>query len=482
MRLYEKSFKHNFASLIAFTSILVVPYVYAAKKSASQFPIHHYNQAMSHWINPGDPDYDKTLLSLDNQQKRLEQFKDYYVGAYSPWNADYVNHVLYVSEADNLKVFERDLISYFGNDSKSENMIGYGKNLQAHTKAWINKIAINMSVAQFSDLAYQASNRGITINNLQVRVLPTDSLHYYNPKLPGQGYPFDNLQMSALWVGTPVYIAGVTQDKAWMLVVTADYVGWVKSNGIARVDSAFVTSWTKAANNALVAITKTKTNIFDTNGKRLFLAYVGTVFPANISAAKMSVMVPVVDVAHHAAIKNVDMNPDSAKYMPLVATPHNFANIMQTLIGRPYGWGGLHFNSDCSAELKSLFTPFGIWLPRHSSDQMKAGRMVDVSSVAPEARLEYLKNNGRKLLTLVYVGGHVVLYLGNYPDPDKPDSSNAMTYQNVWGLALHSAHKRSVIGGSVLLPMLLKYPEDKNLISQARLKYFQVSYLDQLPE
>ena len=32
-------------------------------------------------------------------------------------------------------------------------------------------------------------------------------------------------------------------------------------------------------------------------------------------------------------------------------------------MGCPYGWGGMYFYNNCSAELKSLFTPFGFGYP-----------------------------------------------------------------------------------------------------------------------
>jgi hypothetical protein len=259
--------------------------------------------------------------------------------------------------------------------------------------------------------------------------------------------------MSALWAGTPVYIVGETRDHAWMLVITPDYIGWVKSSGIARADNAFIDTWTKAAKNKLAGITHTQTGLVDDKGKFLLLAYVGSVFPGDINSTEIRIMVPVADADRNAVIKYAVISADNAAFMPLAATPHNFSNIMSTMINRPYGWGSMYFYNDCSAELKSLLTPFGIWLPRHSSDQVTVGKMIDMTSASPDKRLSYLMENGQRFLTIVYIGGHVVMYVGNYPNPNKSDSIMAMTYQNIWGLSPNPAVRRAVIGQSVLFPI-----------------------------
>jgi hypothetical protein len=125
-----------------------------------------------------------------------------------------------------------------------------------------------------------------------------------------------------------------------------------------------------------------------------------------------------------------------------------------------------------------LFTPFAIWLPRHSSDQVTRGRQVDLSYAPKAERLAYLRDHGRKLLSLVYIGGHVFLYAGNYQRAGK---TVVMTYQEMWGLSPKPRIRRAVIGQSVLFPLQLQYPEDPALTSQAAKKYFVVAQLDQMP-
>ena len=262
--------------------------------------------------------------------------------------------------------------------------IGYGENFRPYTKNWIDGIPQNINLAQFDGLVYQAKNRAIAIDNLHARLLPTDDVFLYHYKLAGEGYPFDNLQTSALWAGTPVYIVAESRDHAWSLVITPDYISWVKSNGIARVDNQFVETWTNAANVKLAAITRTQTAIVDENEQFHFSAYIGSVFPANGNTSGINLMIPVADENHRAVIKMVSVSSDSAAIMPITATPHHFANIMHSMIGRPYGWGSMYFITIARRKRKVFLTPFGIWVPRHSSNQVTVGKMVDMSSASPE--------------------------------------------------------------------------------------------------
>lgn len=483
MKKFKKILNQYMVALLAGIMIVFAASTsYGSSDLISLFPLNNYDQTISTWIKSSDADFDKSLLSSDIQQKRLDIFYDHYFGSLSPWNGDYVTQILRQLPPNDIKTIEQSLINNFNNEGKPESQIGYGENFRPYAPEWIKEITKNININQFEGLTYQSNNRGIAVDNLHTRALPTDDVHFYNYKLAGQGYPFDNLQVSALWAGTPVYIVGESHDHAWMFVITPDYIGWVKSSGIARTNSVFIDTWQKAAKNKLVAITHTQTSLVDEKDKFLLLAYVGSVFPGKMDASGIQIMVPVADTEGNGIIKTFIISPNNATFMPLPATPHNFSNIMSTMIGRPYGWGSMYFYNDCSAELKSLLTPFGIWLPRHSSDQVTVGKMVDMTSASPDKRLSYLMENGQRFITIVYIGGHVILYIGKYSNPTNSDSTMAMTYQNVWGLSPNPAVRRAVIGKSVLFPILLQYPEDTSLVSLASKKYFQVSYLNQFPQ
>ena len=443
------------------------------------FPIENYSQTVDDWINPSDSSYNTTLLAKEVQQKHSLEFYDRYYGSKSPWNADYTNIGLRKTAPHDVATLMSKRLIQFSNKNKETSKIGYGENFRPYTDKWIDQIHANINITQFNNLVYRPANRAIAIDNLYARVLPTDDVYFYSHKIAGEGYPFDNLQMTAIWAGTPLYIVGTTKDFAWSLVISPDVLAWVKSNGITRTNNKFVNQWQKAAKERLVAITTTKTSIIDVKGNFLFSAYIGSVFPMvndHVTTTR-KLMVPVAENGY-AAVKYAKISTDNAVIMPMPATPHNMAKILSSLVGRSYGWGNAYFYNDCSAELKNLYTPFGIWLPRHSAAQAEFGTMVDISNATPQQRLDYLMQNGKPFFTVVYINGHVFMYIGNYPNPQNKNSLMAMTYQNIWGLrSAKEVNTRVVIGGGVFFPLSLHYPEIPEVDSLAAKKYFKVTYL-----
>ncbi|WP_223218610.1 C40 family peptidase, partial [Paraburkholderia phenoliruptrix] len=190
--------------------------------------------------------------------------------------------------------------------------------------------------------------------------------------------------------------------------------------------------------------------------------------------APRTVLVPARDAEGEALIRTAELDDTQIVPMPLAATPRHLATLMKALIGRPYGWGNSGLYNDCSSELQSIFAVFGVWLPRHSSTQMSAGRMVDLSASTPAQRLDYLAQHGAPLRTLIYIGGHVMLYIGN---TTRDGVVVPVVYQDVWGLRPPDSSRRAVIGGSVILPLLVRIPEDATLQSLAGTPTFQISIL-----
>ena len=163
-------------------------------------------------------------------------------------------------------------------------------------------------------------------------------------------------------------------------------------------------------------------------------------------------------------IKTGLINTAASNIMPLTASPQNLVNIINQLKNRPYGWGGAFFFNDCSQEIKSIFTPFGIWLPRNSAQQAQLSSTRDLSKNNVDERLHLLKETGHPLMTIIYIGGHVMLYVGN---TDIDNKAVAITYQNVWGMAPECRDKRYVIGQSLFFPLLKNYSENSDVSSLA---------------
>ena len=462
------------------------------------FPIANYDQNVDHWLEPDNPGYDQPFLSPADQQAHFSALYARYFGtgtsAPSPWNSAYVAMRVYRQQGADIVALQQRRIDKFDNTGKSGAALGYGENFRPHDKAWIDAIAQNMDVGQFTQKAvYQPERRAIATGNLMVRELPTTDPSFYDHHLAGEGYPFDNLQISAVRPGTPLYVLGSSVDGAWRYVQTPDVQGWVRTEGVGLTDDAFVDTWRAATAKSLGAVIVASAPVRDSRGVFRFDAPAGTLLPlapdnamrlapqankpaseAASATAARKLLVPARDVDGHAIIRTAQLSDAQIAPTPLAATPRHLAMLMKTLIGRPYGWGNSGLYNDCSSELQSIFAAFGVWLPRHSSTQMSAGRMIDLSASTPAQRLYYLAQHGEPLRTLIYIGGHVMLYIGN---TTRNGMAVPVVYQDVWGLRPADNSRRAVIGGSVILPLFEHIPEDATLQSLAATPTFQISIL-----
>ena len=462
------------------------------------FPIANYDQNVDHWLEPDSPGYDRPFLSPADQQAHFSALYARYFGtgtsAPSPWNSAYVAMRVYRQQGADIVALQQRRIDKFDNTGKSGAALGYGENFRPHDKAWIDAIAQNMDVGQFTQKAvYQPERRAIATGNLMVRELPTTDPSFYDHHLAGEGYPFDNLQISAVRPGTPLYVLGSSVDGAWRYVQTPDVQGWVRTEGVGLTDDAFVDTWRAATAKSLGAVIVASAPVRDSRGVFRFDAPAGTLLPlapdnamrlapqankpaseAASATAARKLLVPARDVDGHAIIRTAQLSDAQIAPTPLAATPRHLAMLMKTLIGRPYGWGNSGLYNDCSSELQSIFAAFGVWLPRHSSTQMSAGRMIDLSASTPAQRLDYLAQHGEPLRTLIYIGGHVMLYIGN---TTRNGMAVPVVYQDVWGLRPADNSRRAVIGGSVILPLFEHIPEDATLQSLAATPTFQISIL-----
>ncbi len=442
---------------------------FAVNVPREYFPIERYSQEINTYISPKRSDYKQNLLTPEYQNLRLKQFYNHYYSSdangLSPWSEALVREVL-----TGVRQSEEETLKYF---SKQKH---YAENFREHTLMWWCAIQKNLNLNAI-DPGFKPQNRAIVTSNTAARALPTVEPDFFDEQRPGEGFPFDNLQIASLWVGTPLYVLHISKDKAWSLVLTPDaYLAWVKSSDIAYASPDFVKKWQTAARKKLVAVTKTEVPVEDSQGRFQFTGYIGGVFPLLARDAKQTrIMMPAKNSAHFAVIKPGVIATEASGLMPLPVSPQNMASVIQELQHRPYGWGGAFFLNDCSQELKSLFTPFGIWLPRNSGLQVKLNKHIDLSEHSLEERLALLKEKGHPLVSLIYKPGHIVLYVGN---AEVNHQQVVMSYQNVWGLSSKSGDNRYVIGGGVFLPILSSYPGTP-ANSQANESRLNLVYLDE---
>ncbi len=447
--------------------------VYAVEVPIYDFSIKNYNQDINQYLPKESDDYSKPLVKPEYQKAQLQQLLRHYYASddqgLSPWSEALVQSLL-----PKVKAIEVAIIDDFDNQKQDPLNYHFAENFKEHDELWLNKIIKNMNLEGLSS-SFHSEQKAIVVHNTFARALPDKAPDFFHFSLAGQGFPFDNLQESALWTGTPIYVLHQSQDKAWSLALTPDaYFGWVKTEDIAYTSAEFIKQWQNKTKEGLMAITQTETTVVDENNQFLFTTYIGAVFPL---AEQNTLYIPLKNKQQQAVLAKGIVGNHAAQLMPLSATPKHIAALIKQLQNRPYGWGGTFFFNDCSQELKSLFTPLGIWLPRNSAQQAQY-TSLDLSAKKMDERINSLMTQGHPLMTIIYIGGHVMLYLGKQKNDNQEEA--AITYQNVWGLAPPTKDKRYVIGQSLIFPLLKDYPEYPDAKSLANSSYFKLIFLDDL--
>jgi hypothetical protein len=378
---------------------------------------------------PPAADLDAPLLSPEAQAGFLQRFRNAHFAPWAQANATYgTANALW--GLDKLKAN-----GHFG-----ENLRPLGPGFKAEMEALCQ-------ASTYPSLARPA----ISTANTSLRVLPTIRPGFLKPTRPGEGFPFDYWQNSGVWAGTPLVVTHRSADGAWALVEARNAGGWVRMADIAFVDEAFMARWTALP---LLALTREHTPVStqDDGGGAgfLFQGRIGAVLPlVSEDASGYTALAPARGANGLAETVNVRIKKTDAAAMPLSPTPRNLGRLADQMLGQPYGWGGYLENRDCSALMLDLLAPLGIFLPRNSSQQAKAGEFVSFQGLTGPQKEALVLTRGVPLLTLLYKRGHIMLYLGQY-------QGRAAMLHAIWGLKSLDAsgtEGRVVLGRTVITTM-----------------------------
>ena len=185
--------------------------------------------------------------------------------------------------------------------------------LENHTQAsqkWFEKQINNSNFENYNTLLKKA----ITLRNSDIRVFPTSSPMFYNPKKAGEGFPFDYNQNSAIKINTPIFLSHFSKDKAWVYMQSNSIGGWIKVSDIAFVNEEFIKDF--RTNTYAVAV-KEKFPIYD-NSFREFVK-VATIFPKS----KNKYIIAKKDFDNNALITYINIDPLSIQDMPIKFSPKN---------------------------------------------------------------------------------------------------------------------------------------------------------------
>lgn len=320
--------------------------------------------------------------------------------------------------------------------------LGFGENKRKHTVDWYKKLLQNAALDNYPNTRYPA----ITIRNTSLRSLPTQQPHFSSSGDDAAGWPFDNLQRSAVAANTPIFVCHLSANKAWALVETCFTFGWMPVADFARVDASFSKKW---ESGRYAVITRDQTTISDKEGRFALTSSLGNLFPlVRETPEKMEILIAAMSIySDYAVIKQGYISREAAIVKPLRFTSLNAVKIANELIGEPYGWGGLYGNRDCSSMTRDFFAVFGLWLPRHSEDQVKeADFYINLNGIPPERKERIILEKGVPYLTLLWRKGHVMLYIGS-------QNGQALIFHNIWGIRtkdLRGREGRKIIGQAVV--------------------------------
>ncbi len=318
---------------------------------------------------------------------------------------------------------------------------GYAENLQPYPQdRWVHVVALQ-DLANYPSMSRPA----ITVRNTALRALPSTRPFFLDPSRPGEGFPFDYFQNTALWMGTPVFITHASLDRAWYYVETAFVNGWLRSEDVALADKRFCTQY---ESSDMVALRRDEVSLL---GQGMFLGqtHIGAMFPLHRrSGHAFTVRVPVRTGSGQARMIPAEVGYPQASLMPLPFTSRVVAELADAMFGQLYGWGGMFENRDCSSSMRDLFLPFGIWLPRNSAQQARTGgEHISLEGMDVRSKLSVIRARGVPFASLIWLPGHIGLYLGT------DDLGEPLMLHNLWGVRTtlpDGGEGRAVIGRLVI--------------------------------
>lgn len=233
-----------------------------------------------------------------------------------------------------------------------------------------------------------------------LRCIPLSGGLFKEPKDPD----FDRNACASLHPGERVRVLARGPKGDWLYVHAGHTVGWVKDAVLSgRLSPSAIDAWTHPSR--LVPL---RDDVTTQGGMRLRL---GVNLPLLEKREDgFAVLVP---GAQGPTPDVVSLDAAVSEGFPAL-TRAALLDIVFSEIGDPYGWGGRAGERDCSRLVRDVMATFGFQLARHSAVQAKLGvHGIDVSALEPEAKRAAIREAGARGVVLLYMKGHIMLYVGS---------------------------------------------------------------------
>ena len=345
---------------------------------------------------------DTALLTPQQQQAHWQRYRQLYFG---PWTS-----AQKTAEVDAVFAPLRQ---------------GYAENLLPHSEADIQVLLQNSDRENYPN-RLEEQRHGIVLRPTALRAAPTDRPRFNNPNTAGQGFPFDMWQYATLPAGMPIYITHTSRDGTWVFVENALVSGWISEDDAAVLG---VDAREQIMRQPLLAVLGENLVLTDqAHGNRMANVSIGSLLPlVEKNGEHHVVLFPQRNASGQAIFVRAVAKSAKLAVAPAPLTPSALASVGNELMGQLYGWGSLYRNRDCSAMLRDVFTPFGLWLPRNSAAQAKAWQYVDLEEQGAESKDAAVRLRARPFATLLSYPGHISLYVGQY-------QGRTVMFHSLWGI------------------------------------------------
>lgn len=358
--------------------------------------------------------------SVSKHSSNAKAIKEAYLQAhFSPWSAKP----------------NPDVKSVFWVQGSLRSKPGFGENRLPNSKEFTQEILDSMDIAHYPSAAQKA----IITQATNVRVVPSEKMRFDTE----DDFPFDQWQNSWIFSGTPVLITHYDKTKRWAHIQSGFVSGWILVSSVALVDEKQIARLKKSS-----YILSKRDNIpLYAKGKFLTNARVGQIFPVVKSLKERDiVLVPMRDMQGRAQLVESTIAAQDIASFPRGFSQGRSADLINTMLGDKYGWGGYLASRDCSAFIRDIFANFGLYLPRNSRAQAQVKKsMQDLSHLSRKQKERYIIEHGVPFGSVLYLKGHIMLYIGEY-------EGRAMVAHSAWSVKTSTLFRRykNMLGGVVI--------------------------------
>ena len=314
----------------------------------------------------------------------------------------------------------------------------YAENFHPQSQGFFDEMKENANFDAYATL----NTRAITLRHVDLRVFPTSKPLLKDPNIAGEGFPFDYLQNSTLGANKPLFVSHYSKDREWLYAFSSFASGWIRSSEVVFLDKEHAEAWQNAQQ---IFFIKDKQAIYTSKGNFLFSSKLGTLL-ALISEDEDSFTALAISSYKNSKplFERVKISKSIAKKEVLNLDRDSLSSVMNEVFEDNYGWGGMYGQRDCSSMLRDMYAPFGIWLPRNSTEQAKIGEVISLENLSDDEKISIIKDKAVPFETLLYVKGHIVLYVGLLDE-------EIIIFHNTWGVKTieDGVMGRAVIGKTI---------------------------------